>query len=218
MKNASPIKDQAYRQIKHKIITFAFKPGECLNEAQVSAVLGLGRTPVHQAIARLGVEGLIDILPRKGLVVRPIDIAEVFQVIAVRLINEVLCVRLATERATDREIANMEAILERAQAAFDRRDIEKMMLLDREFHLALVAAARNPVLAEILRNLHERSLRLWFISLTAPAQQKRVQVEHQRILAAIRRRDVRAAEAAMRKHIASLQTNVTPRGTAANGR
>src|SRR5690606_9385153 len=147
--------------------TFAFKPGEYLNEAQVSALLGLGRTPVHQAIARLGVDGLVDILPRKGVVVRPIDIAEVFQIISVRLVNELLCVRLATERATDRDIANMESIIERAQTALERRDIERMMLLDRDFHLALVAAARNPVLAEILRNLHERSLRLWFISLTA---------------------------------------------------
>ncbi len=64
------LKERAYQLIKHRIITCAFKPGESLNEAVVADMLGLGRTPVNQAFDRLRLESLVDVLPRKGIVVR----------------------------------------------------------------------------------------------------------------------------------------------------
>jgi DNA-binding FadR family transcriptional regulator len=83
------------------------------------------------------------------------------------------------------------------------------MLLDREFHLLIARAAKNEVLIELLRNLHERSLRFWFISLNAPTQHEAVQNEHSAIFAAIQRRDPDSAEAAMRQHIESFRVNVS---------
>src|SRR4051812_42750255 len=94
---ASSLRDTAYAAIKHRIITCAFKPGEFLNEASVSATLGIGRTPVHQAIDRLMLEGMLDVMPRKGVIVRPVSLDEVMQIIEVRLLNECPCVRLATD-------------------------------------------------------------------------------------------------------------------------
>jgi DNA-binding GntR family transcriptional regulator len=83
------------------------------------------------------------------------------------------------------------------------------MLLDREFHLLIAKAAKNDVLTELLRTLHERSLRFWFISLNAPTQFAAVQSEHAAILDAIRQRQPDKAEAAMRRHIESFRTNVS---------
>ena len=85
---APSLRDQAYEAIKHQIITCAFKPGQAINEAQVALLLGLGRTPVHQALDRLMVEELVDILPRKGVVVRPLSLSEVLQITDARLVNE----------------------------------------------------------------------------------------------------------------------------------
>jgi DNA-binding FadR family transcriptional regulator len=84
-----------------------------------------------------------------------------------------------------------------------------MMLLDREFHLLIARASKNAVLTELLRNLHERSLRFWFISLNAPAQYDAVQKEHAAIWDAIRQRKPDKAELAMRRHIQSFRTNVS---------
>ena len=84
-----------------------------------------------------------------------------------------------------------------------------MMLLDREFHLLIARAAKNDVLTELLRNLHERSLRFWFISFNSPTHYSSVQNEHAAILDAIRQRNADKAEAAMKRHIESFRSNVS---------
>jgi DNA-binding GntR family transcriptional regulator len=202
------LRDLAYEQIKHRIITCAFGPGEYINEASVSALLGIGRTPVHQAIERLMLEGMVEVIPRKGVIVKPVSLGEVIQIIEVRLLNETYCVRLAAERADDGEIAALAEILARAEGWKAVRNVEQMMLLDREFHLVLTRAAKNAVLGDMLRKLHERSLRFWFISLNAPGHHESVQEQHQAILLAVRNRDPDAAEAAMRRHIEYFRQNV----------
>jgi len=200
------LKDQAYEAIKYRIISCAFKPGQELSENAVAVLLKIGRTPVHQAFDRLGVEGLVDVQPRKGVVVRPINLDEVIEIIEVRLLNETFAVRLAAERASSAEIMAIRDVLARAKDAAGK--VEVMMLLDREFHRLVARAAHNTVLADLLLKLHERSLRLWFISLAAPHHQGRVNDQHHKIFQAISQRDVEAAEKAMRLHIDSFRRNV----------
>ncbi len=203
------LRDVAYDAIKHRIITCVFKPGDYLNEAYVSGVIGIGRTPVHQAVDRLMQDGLLEVIPRKGVIVKPVSLEEVVQITEVRRVNEPYCVRLAAERADNVELSVLSDILHRADAWTAVRNIEQMMLLDREFHMTLARAARNAVLASMLQNLHERSLRFWFISLTAHDHHREVQQEHHAIFDAIQRRDADAAAQAMSDHIDSFRRNVT---------
>lgn len=206
---AASLRDTAYDAIKHRIITCAFKPGEYINELQLSALLAIGRTPVHQALDRLMIEGMVEVIPRKGVIVKPVSLNEVLQIIEVRLINEPFGARLAAEQANDTDLAELAEVLKRAKHWATLRNVEKMMLLDREFHLLIARASKNSVLTELLRNLHERSLRFWFISLNAPAQYDAVQNEHAAIWDAIRQRNPDKAELAMRRHIQSFRTNVS---------
>ena len=203
------LRDAAYEAIKHRIITCAFRPGEYINELQLSALLNIGRTPVHQALDRLMVEGMVEVIPRKGVIVKPVSLNEVLQIIEVRLINEPLGARLAAEHASDADLTEMADVLKRAKHWASLRNVENLMLLDREFHLLIAKAAKNDVLTELLRSLHERSLRFWFISLNAPTQYQLVQDEHATILEAIRQRDADKADAAMRRHIESFRKNVS---------
>lgn len=206
---APSLRDIAYAAIKHRITTCEFRPGQFLNEAWVSASLGIGRTPVHQALDRLMLEGMVEVIARKGVIVKPLSLDEVLQIIEVRLLNESYSVRLAAERASATEIAQLDDILVRADALLDDGDSEQMMLLDREFHLGLGRAAKNAVLAAVLGRLHDRSLRFWVISLNAPGHYASVYHEHRAILGAIRVRDPDAAEVAMREHIETFRRNVT---------
>jgi len=203
------LRDAAYDAIKHRIITCVFKPGDYLNEAFVSATIGIGRTPVHQAIDRLTQDGLLEVIPRKGVIVKPISLDEVADIIDARRINEPYCARLAAERADYVDISVLGDILNRADAWTEVRNIEQMMLLDREFHIALARAAKNAVISGILQNLHERSLRFWFISLTAHEHHREVQKEHRAIFEAIRTHNPDAAAQAMIGHIDSFRRNVT---------
>jgi DNA-binding GntR family transcriptional regulator len=206
---ASSLRDAAYQAIKLRIITCAYRPGEYLNEAQVSAAIGIGRTPVHQAIERLMLEGMVEVIPRKGVIVRPVSLHEVLELVDVRMVNESYGVRLAARHADEAELAALDAILARADAAVALRDVERLMLLDRDFHFGLARAARNDVLSAILERLHERSLRFWFISLDPPEHHRSVQAEHADLLAAIRAHDEPAAEEAVRAHIESFRRNVS---------
>jgi GntR family transcriptional regulator, rspAB operon transcriptional repressor len=202
------LRDAAYEAIKHRIITCKFKPGECINEASVSTLLGLGRTPVHQAIDRLMLEDMVEVIPRKGVIIKPVILQDVMQMIDVRLINEVYCARLAAARADDTHIENLVEIMARARKAIAARDVHALMRLDREFHLILANATKNFELAEVVRKLNERSLRFWFISFTTPDHHHSFQEQHEAIFAAIRAHDSDRAENAMRAHIEAFRRSV----------
>jgi DNA-binding GntR family transcriptional regulator len=202
------LRDAAYEAIKHRIITCKFKPGECINEASVSELLGLGRTPVHQAIDRLMLEEMVEVIPRKGVIVKPVILQDVMQMVDVRLINEVYCARLAAARADDTHIESLIGVIDRARKAIAARDIHALMTLDREFHLVVANATKNFELAEVVRKLNERSLRFWFISFTTPDHHRSFQEQHEAIFAAIRDHDSDRAESAMRAHIEAFRRSV----------
>ena len=202
------LSEQAYAAIKQRIITLRFGPGTYLNVAAIAELLGIGRTPVHQAVRRLAHEGMIEIMPRKGMIVKPVSLHDVMAIAEVRLVNEPYCVRLAAENAKRQDITALERILRRAGRAAEAGDTEAMMLADRDFHCAISGIAGNQILAEILRNLHERSLRFWFISLHQSSHQQEVDREHASILRAIKDHDADAAEQAMRRHIESFRNTI----------
>ncbi|MBI4969375.1 MAG: GntR family transcriptional regulator [Rhodospirillales bacterium] len=199
---------QAYERIKHNIITLRYRPGEALNEAQISESLRIGRTPVHQALNRLMLEGMVEVIPRKGVIVRGVSLNEVMDIIDVRLITETHCAKLAAMRADKDDLAALAQILDQGKKAADEADIETQMTLDREFHLALSRAGKNSVLADTMRNLHDRSLRFWFISLRDVGHDRAVVAQHRAILDAIKRRAPDDAALAVRDHIEAFRTNV----------
>ena len=201
------LRDEAYEAIKDRIITCAFRPGEVINEASVSALLGLGRTPVHQAIDRLMLEEMVEVIPRKGVIVKPVILQDVLQMIDVRMINEVQCARFAAERADDSHIEAISQTLDRARKAISGRDIHTMMSLDREFHLLLASSSKNFELAEVLRKLNERSLRFWFISFTTDHHHS-FQQQHEALFEAVRSHNADEAERAMRVHIEAFRKSV----------
>ncbi|AKJ70376.1 GntR family transcriptional regulator [Pandoraea thiooxydans] len=205
---AGSLRDRAYEELKRRIISCEFRPGEPLNEAQLATLLGLGRTPIHQALHRLEVEGLVSIMPRKGILVTPLSLNEVLDMIEVRATNEVLCITLAAERAHDSDFEAMREIIAPSPDLIARRDIAGLASLDLKFHNALSAASRNRVLADLLRSLHEKQARFWFLSLSDPKHLENVYQEHRLIIDALERRDVPAVREAVREHIDEFRKNI----------
>jgi DNA-binding GntR family transcriptional regulator len=153
-------------------------------------------------------EEMVDVIPRKGVIVKPVILQDVMQMIEVRLVNETQCARLAAERAEDGHITDMSAVLAKATRAIDDQHIHTLMTLDREFHLLLASASKNFELAEILRRLNERSLRFWFISFTTPDHHRSFQRQHEAVFEAVRKHDADDAENAMRVHIEAFRKSV----------
>jgi len=202
------LSEVAYERLKLGIISLDYRPGAYINEAQICEQLGLGRTPVHHAVTRLALEHMVEIIPRKGIIVNPVSLQDVMASVEVRLMLEPNCARLAAERGTAEDIEALEMILKRAKKHIPLRDVMGLMNVDRDFHSALARAARNLLLEDILKRLHESSLRFWFISLSDPKHMNGVDDEHWQVLQAIRAHDGDAAQAAMRAHIESFRNNI----------
>jgi DNA-binding GntR family transcriptional regulator len=206
------LRDQAYHAIKRLIITTGLRPGEILSEPALSTQLDIGRTPIRQAIDRLLNDGLVEVMPRKGTIVKPVSLDEILNIIDARIVNETFCVRVAAERASTEVPAQLRRNLEAMREAAQARDIETIADLDQAFHAIIAGSARNPVMSDLLRNLHERSARMWFISLSTNEQHSRICDEHAAIVDGIARQDPDAAERAMRAHIESFRANITRQG------
>ncbi len=197
--------EQAYALLKASLTTLAYRPGEHLNTASLMIQLGLGRTPINHALHRLANEGLVQIIPRKGVMVSPLSIDDALELVAVRLANESLCARLAATRITSAELQQLQDLAREFDAAVARRSIRDVMNLDRMFHEAIAGAARNLMLAEILKVLQARSQRFWAMTLTAEGHLAEVQAEHAAIIEAMADQDADAAAAAVHEHVLSFQ-------------
>jgi DNA-binding GntR family transcriptional regulator len=205
-----PQSEHAYRRIKSDIVALRLKPGDPISEARLCEELGLGRTPVNQALHRLRHENLVQILPRKGVLVQPLSMDEFRDIIAARRLIEPVCAGLAAQRLTTSELKELERLLTTAQT-LPADDLDGIIAGDRRFHDAIAAGSRNRVFAEILSGLHDRSARFWALSLMAASHLHEVQQEHAKLFACLFERDSAAAQRAMEDHIDSFRATLATR-------
>ncbi|WP_432691599.1 GntR family transcriptional regulator [Pseudooceanicola sp. C21-150M6] len=205
------LRGQAYDTLKKRILSLELKPGEAVTVAGLADDMGLGRTPVIQAVDRLMLDGLVEVMPRKGVVVSPVSLEDLVQIIEVRMLNECRAARWASERITEKQVKALEDNLKTMRKAAAARDIDQLIALDSAFHALISQAAGNDILSELLGNLHDRSLRFWTLSLQVPDQNDRVVEQHTDIVEALAKHDADAAEEAVRLHIAAFQSNIVDR-------
>ncbi len=215
--------DQAYEQIKERIIALHFLPGQYLNEAAICAQLGLGRTPVHQALQRLHLEGLVEVLPRKGIIVQPDSLAEILKILNSRLTVEPELARLAAQRArageVDRDrLMKLKAIATATDPNVEPPDLADFTGNDRGFHREIGELSGNSVLGDFARILHERSTRFWYLNLWQTIDVASSNRQHLQIARAIVAGKGDEAAAAMQAHIQALCGRLEKLKAAAAGR
>ena len=198
--------DQAYVSIKQRIDTMYFLPGQYLTEAAICAVLAIGRTPVHQALQRLSIEKLVEIIPRKGIVVLPSPLGQVMAILDARMAVEVELARRAATRASPAQIAALDALLAKAARPHGGGEIDSFLAADRAFHGAIAELGGNPILAEFSISLHEKTERAWYLNYWRTLDVTGTHTQHRRVIEAIRRGDGQAAGEAMRVHLEALAT------------
>jgi DNA-binding GntR family transcriptional regulator len=198
---------EAYRRIKERIITLKLPPASFIDETQLSEELGIGRTPIREALIRLSLENLIIILPRRGTIVADLNASDMHKLYEIRLALETTAVRLAAERATADEIAALEAWSAQAAEAIKVGDVLTLLEIDIEGHRLFVQATHNEFLADAIERLLGPSLRLcyWFaarqkLHALAPAI-----AEQRQIVEAIKAGDGEGAAELMRRHITDFQ-------------
>jgi DNA-binding GntR family transcriptional regulator len=154
---------QAYIRLEEMIVTLALPPGAVLSEQALSADLGIGRTPIREALQRLAREGLVLVLPRKAIIVTETDPRRQLLVLEVRRELERLLARAGAERATLLERTEFEAIAQGMEVAARTNDDLAFMRLDRELNVLLAQAAHNEYASRAMRALNGHSRRFWYL-------------------------------------------------------
>lgn len=196
-----PQGQDAYRRLMAEIRLGTLRPGDRLLEVELAQRLGISRTPVREAIRLLEGDGLVVHLPRQGASVRRLDAVEVTELYEMRGVLEGTAARLAARSASEVEVQELAAI--NAQMARLAGDPARMYDLNRQFHAALLDAARNRFLARAVEGMQKTLLILGPTTLSEEARAAAAPAEHEAVLEALRRRDEAAAEAAMRLHVAA---------------
>jgi GntR family transcriptional regulator, rspAB operon transcriptional repressor len=196
---------KAYEEIKEKIITLYFLPGQYLNEAAISSLLDVGRTPVHQALQRLALEGLVEIMPRKGLVVLPDSISEIIKILESRAAVEAELAKAAAGRVSANDGKELVALAQAIKHTKSGPGLDGFIACDRAFHRKLAQRAGNSVLSDFAQQLHERSIRYWYLHLWQTMDVQATTRQHVAIADAVASHDGERAAAAMRAHIESLK-------------
>lgn len=181
------------------VILYEIKPGERLNEVALAEKLEVSRTPIRDALNLLARDGFLEESGR-GYVRRSLDLKETQDLYEAREAIEVECLRLASRRATPEQLAEVEAFLDQSREVPEGHPVLELVALDEKFHDMLAELSGNDELRRMLDELNARIRFVRWINMEKIGRGK-TQAEHAEILAALRDKDLDAAQARMRSHI-----------------
>jgi DNA-binding GntR family transcriptional regulator len=201
------LSDKAYRLIRHKIITLELPPRSAIDEQALMEDLQLGRTPIREALQRLAAEDLVFFAPRRGIFVADVSLTDLQKIFELRIILEGFCARLAAQRVTNDQLAEMRFLIQEL-SRLPGGDSKKLMAIDEQFHELLYQAADNEFLAETLRRLHALSFRIWHLVLDRLGSVKGAMEQHIEIVRALQVRDEEQAEVLLQRHVIEFQQEI----------
>ncbi|PZU94016.1 MAG: GntR family transcriptional regulator [Chelatococcus sp.] len=195
-----PARERVYGYVREQILRGVFAGGSFVEEEEISSAMGVSRTPVREAFHRLEAERFIDLLPRRGALVRQVTAQELADLYETRrMIEGYAIARICRERMPLPE--SMEAILDQMDEIAGADHFARVEL-NREFHFTMVRALGNEVLSELYQSLGARQQRVAMRALAAdPNRIERIRREHRDFLAALRAHDEERARAVLEEHL-----------------
>ena len=185
-----PLRDVVFNTLRQAILKGELAPGERLMEIQLAQKLGVSRTPIREAIRKLELEGLVLMIPRRGAEVARISEKSLKDVLEVRRSLEELAIELACQRMTEEDMQALEEAQKAFKAAIDQGDAMKIAETDEAYHDVIYHSTRNK---RLVQDEDKRQI---------------LQLEHEKILAALRLRHMAEAKAVARGHIDNQEITV----------
>jgi DNA-binding GntR family transcriptional regulator len=187
--NRTSLHDEVAQRLRDMVVEGQLQPGERLNERILCERLQVSRTPLREAYRVLAAEGLLQLLPNRGVVVTPLSRAELGATIEVLAALEALIGRLVAERLDAPTLAAVEARHHEMLAHHLRGDLPAYFKANQDIHLALAAATGNPVLEREYRILNARIRRYRYMANLSAERWAESIAEHDAIMTALRQRD-----------------------------
>ena len=196
-----PLRDVVFNTLRQAILRGELKPGERLMEIQLANKLGVSRTPIREALRKLELEGLVNMVPRKGAEVADITEKSLRDVLEVRKALEELSVQLACEKITEEEIEELKRVAERFKDTLIDQDVTKIAEADVAFHDVIYTATDNQKLILLLNNLREQMYRYRVEYLKKEEAYPQLIAEHEELIDNISKRNKEEATRIMCEHI-----------------
>jgi DNA-binding GntR family transcriptional regulator len=202
------IAERAYVELRERIVTLRLAPGTLLREDELMRELGIGRTPLREAIKRLALENLVAVQPRSGTFVTGVDAADIIHISEVRAELEAQAAELAALRMDGPTRARAEAMLEEVRALEGAADPDALMHLDESIHELIWEGSHNPYLVETLERYFVLSLRIWYVVLDRVPGLGAAVFDQARLIEAVLARDHVQARALMREHVLAFEREI----------
>lgn len=204
-----PLRDLVFNTLRQAILKGELKPGERLMEIQLAEKLGVSRTPIREAIRKLELEGLVLMIPRRGAEVAKISHKSLQDVLEVRGALEALATDLACQRITEEEVEDLRKAQNNFKKAVESGTEMQIAEADEAYHDIIYNASNNKRLVQMINNLREQMYRYRLEYIKDEAQRGILIDEHEKILEAIRIRDIIRAKALMKEHIDNQEMTVS---------
>lgn len=206
LKGIRSLSDQAYVEIRRMIVALELPPGATVREDDLQRRIGIGRTPIREALQRLVRDEFVTVIPRREMLVTNIGVSELAVLYETRAVMEPYVARLACARGEPHHWASMAAQVERCA----RRDATPAELLDidRACHEIIWEAAGNRFLNATLDMLYAQSDRVWHMYLADVADMRHAVAEHEAILDALRAGDADSAAVLVEGHVRAFDAQV----------
>ena len=203
-----PLRDAVFETLREAILKGVLSPGQHLMEMQLAYQLGVSRTPVREAIRMLELEGLVNMVPRKGARVAAISEKSLCDVLEVRRALEELSVRLACTRMERDDLEKLDSINQQFIRACQSDDVVQIARIDESFHAVIYEAADNAKLLQLLNQMQNQMYRYRIEYIKLKERRQILVEEHKKIIHSLARRDAEAATEATRAHISHQEQYV----------
>ena len=202
------VAERAYVDLRDRIVTLHLPPGTVVREDELMKELGIGRTPLREAVKRLALENLVEVQPRRGTFVTAIEAADIQNITEVRAELEGYAAELAAQRLDTDHRAAAEALLREVEELGEAGDQDWLMRFDERIHRFTWEATGNPYLIETLERYFTHSLRIWYLVLDRVPGLGHTVHDQIHLLQALLDRDGARSRAIMREHILAFQREI----------
>ena len=205
---SSSLGDRVYRTLRDEIVFLELPPGAAVREADVARRLGVGRTPVREALQRLAMNYLVELLPGRGAFVTAVSLPDLVKITEIRLTLEGFAAASAAARATAAEREALRALREQIMRVTGDTPRGTLIRLDQDVHRAVYDATHNAFLADCLHRFLNLTLRAWVLVLDSLGSSvAEMAGEHAGLIAAVVEGDAGKASALARQHITDFEND-----------
>ena len=202
--------DKAYEHVRASILRGELPVGTVIAEARLADELGISKTPMRQALQLLRTEGLLEVGPRRQLVVRGFSAGHRNEVLRIREALEEIAVETACRVITLEQIDELQLTLLRQKRAVDAHNEDDFLVLDEQFHILIARSANLPIVARLLEQMRGFARLMRLGRSQPPEHLQDILAEHTRIVEALEQRDVTAALRALHDHLHHWDHLLTP--------